>query len=39
MFDTCDVVYNWFSSLLPPNLLANLFGLNNQYLLNLIFDS
>ena len=26
IFDTCDVVYNWFISLLPPIVLDNLFG-------------
>ena len=26
IFDTCDVVYNWFISLLPPILLDNLYG-------------
>ena len=26
IFDTCDVAYNWFISLLPPILLDNLFG-------------
>ena len=25
IFDTCDVVYNWFISLLPPIVLDNLF--------------
>jgi len=28
IFDTCDVVYNWFISLLPPIVLDNLFGVN-----------
>ena len=26
-FDTCDVMFNWSISLLPPILLDNLFGL------------
>ena len=26
IFDTCDVAYNWFISLLPPNVLDNLFA-------------
>ena len=26
IFDTCDVVYNWFISLLPPIVLDNLFA-------------
>ena len=26
IFGTCDVVYNWFISLLPPILLDNLYG-------------
>ena len=26
IFDTCDVVYNWSISLLPPIVLDNLFG-------------
>ena len=26
LFDTCDVVYDWFVSLLPPIVLDNLFG-------------
>ena len=26
IFDTCDVVYNWSFSLLPPIVLDNLFG-------------
>ena len=25
IFDTCDVVYNWFISMLPPIVLDNLF--------------
>jgi len=25
-FDTCDVVYNWYISLLPPIVLDNPFG-------------
>ena len=25
IFDTCDVVYKWFISLLPPIVLDNLF--------------
>ena len=29
IFDTCDVLYNWSISLLPPILLDNLFGLNS----------
>ena len=28
IFDTCDVVYNWTISLLPPILLDNLFEIN-----------
>ena len=28
IFDTCDVVYNWSISLLPPIILDNLFGDN-----------
>ena len=28
IFDTCDVVYNWSISLLPPIVLDNLFDLN-----------
>ena len=27
IFDTCDVMYNWSISLLPPVVLDNLFGL------------
>ena len=30
IFDTCDVVYNWFISLLPPIVLYNLFVLNEN---------
>ena len=26
ILDTCDVVYNWLISLLPPIVLDNLFG-------------
>jgi len=26
ILDTCDVVYNWSISLLPPIVLDNLFG-------------
>ena len=26
IFDTCDVVYNWSISLLPPIVLDNLFA-------------
>ena len=26
IFDTCDVLYNWSISLLPPIVLNNLFG-------------
>ena len=26
IFDSCDVVYNWSISLLPPIVLDNLFG-------------
>ena len=26
IFDTCDVIYNWYISLLPPVELDNLFG-------------
>ena len=37
IFDTYDVVYNWFISLLPPIVLDKLFGLYessyNMYLL------
>ena len=29
IFDTCDVVYNLFISLLPPIVLDNLFGLKD----------
>ena len=29
IFDTCDIVYNWFISLLPPIVLDNLFGIRN----------
>ena len=29
IFDTCDVMYNWFISLLPPIVLVNLFGTNH----------
>ena len=29
VFDTCDVVYNWFISLLPPIVLKNLFSLHH----------
>ena len=35
MFDTCDVMYNWFISLLPPVVLDNLFGLNLFYIKDL----
>ena len=28
ILDTCEVVYNWLISLLPPILLDNLFALN-----------
>ena len=28
IFDTCDVVYNWSISLLPPIVFDNLFALN-----------
>ena len=28
IFDTCDVVYNWTISLLPPIVLDNLFEIN-----------
>ena len=28
IFNTCDVVYNWSISLLPPIVLDNLFGDN-----------
>ena len=34
IFDTCCVVYNWSISLLPPIVLDNLFGKNqnlNEY--------
>ena len=27
-FDTCDVMYNWSTSLLPPIVLDNLFDKN-----------
>ena len=41
IFNTCDVVYNWFISLLPPNVLNNLFDQNLFFLtfaiLNMIF--
>ena len=28
IFDTCDVMFNWFISLLQPIVLDNLFGKN-----------
>ena len=31
IFDTCDVVYKWFISLLPPIVLDNLFDNLNIY--------
>jgi len=34
IFDTCDLVYNWFISLLPPIVFDNLFGLNKDGFLN-----
>ena len=27
IFDTCDVMYNWYISLLQPIVLDNLFGI------------
>jgi len=33
IFDTCDVVYNWPISLLPPIVLDNLFGSLYNYIL------
>ncbi len=30
IFDTCDVVYNWSISLLPPIVLDNLFELHKN---------
>ena len=32
IFDTCDVMYNWLITLLPPIILDNVFGLNCLYL-------
>ena len=32
IFDTCCVVYNWSISLLPPIVLDNLFGKNQNFL-------
>jgi len=29
-FDTCDVVYSWSISLLPPIVLDNLFGISGR---------
>ena len=31
IFDTCDVVYNWSISLLPPIVFYNLFDLDRCY--------
>ena len=33
IFDTCDVVYNWFISLLPPIVIDNLSGTLYNYIL------
>ena len=30
IFDTCDVVYDWSISLLPPIVLDNLFGVEHE---------
>ena len=35
IFDTCDVVYNWSISLLPPIVLDNLFDLDECIQVNL----
>ena len=37
IFDTCDVVYNWSISLLPPIVLDNLFD-ENKYDIMLFFS-
>ena len=46
IYDTCDVVYNWSISLLPPIVLDNLFGypwfwfeIINQNLAKKVFDN
>jgi len=31
IFDTCDVMHNWFFSLLPPIVLNNLFVLQLKF--------
>ena len=31
IFDTCDVMYNWFISMLPPIVLDNLFEIYNNF--------
>ena len=33
IFDTCDVVYNWFISVLPPIVLDNLLGYFKPWIL------
>ena len=40
IFDTCDVVYNWVISLLPPIVLDNLFGTHYElcWITFLVFD-
>ena len=37
IFDTCDVVYNWSISLLPPIVLDNLFGYNQIYVQAVVY--
>jgi len=39
IFDTCDVVYHWLISLLPHNVLDNLFGQDKNDLFILSFLS
>ena len=31
IFDTCDVMYDWSISLLPPIVLDNLFAVNQKW--------
>ncbi len=38
IFDTCNVVYNWFISLLPPIVLDNLCAFNYLYIWKTIYN-